>query len=183
VPDEQNCEVLGGIKMAANRKNRPTVEWKNSRTDLVAEGIALCGLLFGILLLWRYWTSLPESVPQHFGPSGKPDAWGSKQSLLILPALNTIIYVGLTILNRFPRLYNYPWEITPQNAKRQYELARSLVIWLKLGVSYTFSLIVWRTIQVALGKSDGLGSLFMPAVLLLVFVPIGVFVVKAYRAR
>lgn len=53
-----------------------------------------------LFLGWVY-NSLPETVPTHFGISGKADGWSSKVSLWFMPAsLSLMIYLLLLFLPR-----------------------------------------------------------------------------------
>ena len=89
-------------------------------------------------LLAYYWTALPPVVPTHFGITGMPDAWGSKWLELLPLALGTVLYGGLTIMGRYPHLFNYPWPITQENAPQHYQLARTLVTALKTEIMWLF---------------------------------------------
>jgi uncharacterized membrane protein len=51
---------------------------------------------------------LPDSdVPTHFGPTGEPDAWGSKYTLLVLPAVTFLIWIladrGINVFTQKPK--------------------------------------------------------------------------------
>jgi hypothetical protein len=52
--------------------------------------------------------------------------------LLTLPIVSICLAVLLTVLSRYPHIYNYPWSITAENAPRQYYLARLLLWWIML---------------------------------------------------
>lgn len=53
------------------------------------------------------------------------------------------MYLFLTILNRYPHKFNYPFNITEQNAVAQYRIARLMVQTLKLEVIWIFVYIQW----------------------------------------
>lgn len=44
-----------------------------------------------------------------------------------LPAIGTSIFIVLSILNRFPHLFNYPLPITEKNAAKNYALATTTI--------------------------------------------------------
>jgi hypothetical protein len=141
------------------------------------------GLLFMFWVVVKNWSDLPEVIPSHFGASGKPDGWSGKSGLWILPAIGVLIYIGLTVLSKYPHIYNYAWPITPENARTQYRLSRQMIVVLKTEIVLIFAYIVWQTVQTALGKAGGLGGAFMPVFLLLIFGSIGWHLFKAYQAR
>ena len=71
-------------------------------------------LMWGIMIYG--YQLLPNVIPTHFGFSGRPDAYGSKNTLLILPAAFSIapaILLIITLLrfrlaNKHPYLLNLP---------------------------------------------------------------------------
>lgn len=162
---------------------RLALQLPKSSLEIGLETAAALGLLTMAFVTIKYWPLLPETIPHHFGVSGKPDAWGGKWILWLLPGISLVLYVGLTILSRYPHIYNYPWLITEKNAAAQYHLARTMIGALKAEIVLIFAYLQWQTIQVALGKAEGLGIAFLPAFLLLVFGTIGVYFRKAYQAR
>ena len=133
-------------------------------------------------LVLYYWPALPERVPSHFGASGRPDAWSGRNFVLFPAIVPTVLYLGLTVLSFFPRIYNYPVPITPENAARQYGLARSLVIVLKALLAWTFAAIVWKSLQTAVGQAEGLGA--WPWIMLAgVAAAVGIYMAKAFTSR
>jgi hypothetical protein len=89
----------------------------------------------------------------------------------------------MTILNKFPHIFNYPTNITQDNALRQYSNATRLLRYLKLIIVFIFGLIVFKVIQNANGEADGLGVWFLPLVLGLTFIPLTYFGIKSFKAK
>ncbi len=162
---------------------RPILDLPYSSQDLALEVAAVGGILLNLGLFGLFWPRLPAVVPTHFGVSGRPDAWGDKSTILILPAASLILYFMLTIVSRYPHKFNYLWPITAQNAAVQYRLARSLLLWLKVEIIALFGFLEWTTIWTALKQGEGLGLIFLPAVLGLIFGTLGVYFYFAYRNR
>jgi hypothetical protein len=163
-------------------KPRPILELPRSGVERALEGASIVGLLacFGVVA-W-FWARLPGRVPMHFNAAGRVDGWGPKASLLAVPAVAAGIYLGLTVLGRFPHLYNYPWPITPDNAERQYRLARLLTVSLKLNVIVIFLDLTLVICRAARGQG-ALGSWFLPVAVGAVFAGLGTYIAAAYRAR
>jgi len=103
--------------------------------------------------------------------------------LLFLPLGGAFLYMLLTVVSRFPHTFNYPCKITQENAEVQYLLARYLLAFLKAEIIWVFVYIQWMTIQVALGKAAGLGLVFLPVFLVLIFGTIAVYFYKSYRCK
>ena len=140
-------------------------------------------VLAAILVPLFSYQLLPKTIPSHFGFTGKPDAWGDVHLLFILPAFSLILFLVLTVMSRYPHLYNYPVRITEENAFRQYRLARMFIAVLKTVITAIFAWLEFQTIRVAEGKSGGLGEAFLPLFLVLIFGAVIVYFVKAFRSR
>lgn len=169
--------------MSDNKSSRPILYLPHSPFQAFLEIAALVGLVLSFLTLLRSLPALPASIPIHFGLSGKPDAWGDRQTLWLFPGLNVVLYLAVTITSQFPHTFNYPVAITPENAFKQYQIAFNLLLWLKLEIIWLFAFIEWKMIQVAVGASQGLGVAFAPAMLLLICCTSGFYLWQAYRAR
>lgn len=163
---------------------RPVISIPLSSVELALEIIAMAGLIFILYVAAHFWSVLPQTIPTHFGSSGKPDGWGGKETLLILPTVAfLLIYLPMTILNRYPHTFNYLWPITPQNAQAQYYYARLLIGCLKAETVGLFGYISWQTVNTALGKAEGMGIWFLPVMLIIIFGTIAFYVRKSYQAR
>lgn len=164
-------------------EKRPRIKPELTNTDQFLEVLSIITLV-GLWALVIYGFSiLPETIPVHFDLKGQPDSYGSNASILFLPILSTLLYVGLTIINRYPHIFNYPVKITPENALRQYTNATKMIRVLKLIVLGVFFLIEFFTIRSALGASAGLGIWFLPFFLIVVYVPMGYFIFRAFRQK
>lgn len=136
-----------------------------SKLEWFVEGISVVALSFGILTLLQAWPDLPARVPRHFDVAGKPDAWGTKMNLWVLPFVGVVIYLMLTVVGRLPQSHNFPVAVTPQNALRLYRLSRMMVVWLKAQISCTLGYVAWAQVRVAMGHAQGIGWAFLPVTL------------------
>lgn len=138
-----------------------------------------------VIALWSLvafsYADLPENVPTHYNGAGRADGYGEKASILTLPILASILYLGLTIFNKFPHLFIYPTHITKDNVFKQYTNATRLLRYLKLTVVFILGIIVCKSIENASKATEGLGIWFMPICAALIFVPATYFVVKSYK--
>jgi uncharacterized membrane protein len=153
-----------------------------STSEKALEAIAAIGLLGLLAVVAWYWVDLPARVPMHFNAAGQADRWGSKRELLFVPVIAVVIYLLLSVLGRFPQLYNYPWPITEANAAEQYRLARRLILDLKALMPAVFCVITFAVCLGAKGTQI-LGVWFLVSSLGAVFGLIGSYFVAAYRAR
>lgn len=160
---------------------RPRIKLSLSKVD---KAIELTGKLI-FLLMWGLtiyaFSKLPAIIPIHFSGSGKVDNFGSKSFLFILPILATVIYFGLSQLNKFPHIFNYMTTITEENAVRQYTIATRMLRYLKLAILVIFSIVILFTYLTAIGIKDGLGVWFLPLVFVLIFLPTIIFLGKSLK--
>jgi uncharacterized membrane protein len=165
----------------ANRQPRLKPALTTGDRTIEAAAILMLLAMWGIVLF--SFSKLPDVVPTHFDATGKPDAFGDKTSLLLLPVLSTILFAGMTIINNYPHIFNYPVKITPENALRQYTIATRLVRTLKGVIMILFFIILYFTIRTALQESGGLGFWFLPLFLIMVYVPVLYYFVLSFRKK
>ncbi len=152
-------------------------------TDRALEVVSAVGALFTLgITLWAM-PHMPDRVATHFDFFGRPDGWGPKEVLWVLPGSLLLLYVVLTIVCRFPHTFNYPVSITTENAERQYALAISAMRWLKAEFVVLLSYGAWATIQVALGQATDIGAWFVPVTLAVMLPTVAALLIRSYRAR
>ncbi len=164
-------------------EQRPKIKIKLTQPDAFLEmlGWATLGVLW-FLTLYNY-SSLPSTIPTHFNASGQIDNYGSKSTILILPIIGTVIFVGMTLINKIPHSFNYPRKITPENAEIQYTYATKMIRYLKLMILIVFSSIVYITNLAVASKSDGAGIWFVPVIVGSIFMPVIYFIIKMIKAK
>ncbi|MDI6841107.1 MAG: DUF1648 domain-containing protein [bacterium] len=136
---------------------------------------------------------LPKKVPTHFGPSGKPDAWGPKSHILVIPFVQIGLYTLMTVATSFMvksstpiRFVNLPISKARVQSLdvHSIESIRRVVIRnifsLKAVIIAMFTYLIYATIQVATGNWKGLGwgiGLFIALALIIA----GVMTLNIYR--
>lgn len=163
--------------------SRPVLQIRWSLSDWLVEVASGIGVILATYLLMSYWSQLPDRVPIHFGISGRPDGWGAKRMLLALPIIVAASYIGLSLLSRYPHIYNYPFQLTSDNVERQYRIARTMIEWIKLDMVWSFTAVQWQAMRVALGQASGVGVWLLALVAVLPLVILAVGIQQAYRAR
>lgn len=128
--------------MAIIPKNRPKHKLPMTVMDRVAELISAVVLLTATTFFLIGYSAISDSIPMQYDFSGNVSRMGSKSELLLLLGVLIVIYAGLTVLQRYPHVYNYLVEITEENAERQYSLAVRMIRWLKLMMVSLFSMIL-----------------------------------------
>ena len=141
---------------------RPRIKLQLKQTEKVLEIVGWVSVVGIQALPLKNCSILPEIIPIHFNGAGKADGFGNKTHIFVLPIISTLLFIGLTILNKHPHIFNYPSQITKENAVDQYTNATRMMRVLKLVIVLLFGLIVFKTIQNVNGHADGLGTWFLP---------------------
>lgn len=160
---------------------QPKIKIETTSTDIIVEVLGWAFLGFLWWLTASNYRILPDTIPVHYNIAGEIDDTGSKATILVLPLITTLLFIGLTILNRYPHIFNYPVKITEQNALRQYSNAMMLIRVLKLVIVAVFTSIAWFMIRGASDRQVNLGIWFLPVFLALVMIPMGVYLRSAFR--
>ncbi len=140
---------------------------------LVLELIALATIVATCSMTAWFWNALPQVIPVHFNLVGQADGWGSKAWLALMPALGIFAYALMTAASRFPSLSAKRYRTAEQNA-RHFEMAKSLMPWLKAETGLIYAFVQWSMINTALGAVSGLNPWIMLALVVVLLVTIGI---------
>ncbi len=163
--------------------NRPKIKLKQTKTDILVEVFGWVSLVaFWAFVLVNY-ANLPDTIPTHFDYAGKADGFDDKESVFELLLVATVIFIGMTILGKFPHIFNYPTEITEENALKQYTNATRLLRYIKLIILVVFGVITLQSVRVANGQINDIGSWLLPGTLGLIFIPVFYFLIKSFQLK
>jgi len=157
---------------------RPRVLINLTKADYLFEFIGVIGIICLFALPIYYFNDLPSRLPKHFNALGQADLYGNKNIIWFLPALGLILYVGMTILNKYPHFFNYPTKLTNENAERLYKKGTKTIRFLKVIVILSFAFLNLIIIKIGLNETAEIGKLFLPIFLISIFVSIGIIFQK-----
>jgi uncharacterized membrane protein len=135
------------------------------------EAIALGALAFLFWITYRALYGpdpLPERIPTHFNFAGRPDAWGSPSSLLLLPAVAGALYLLITLAGFLPVSFKAPIRMTEENRALLEALSRQMLAWFKVCLVCLFAWIQWAILDSVRRGSSSLS----PVIILLFLVAI-----------
>ena len=112
--------------------SRPKIKVKNTWVDYLMEGVSIVSITITFVIFFVYWQKYPSDIPIHYNALGEIDSYGSKWILLILPIIGFLTYLGMSILNRYPYIFNYPIEVNELNAYSLYKIGKRTVLSLKM---------------------------------------------------
>jgi len=154
------------------KNERPIVILKLSTLDKALDLTSLSIILFTWIYTILQVAKLPQTIPTHFDFNGKIDDYGNKATLFILPSIITLVYIGMTILNRYPHRFNYMQKITVENAEKQYATATRLMRIIKLIIAVFALIITFDILQSATIKNGDFHWWFLPLTVVSLFLPI-----------
>ncbi|MBH0164282.1 DUF1648 domain-containing protein [Fictibacillus sp. 7GRE50] len=137
-------------------------------------------LVIGTVSLISQWAAIPNTVPTHFNAAGEPDGWGSKNNLWILIVMGAVTWLLLTVLEKFPHIYNY-FNLTEENVERQYKNARMMINVMKNEILIFFVYMTWACAEVANGTSEGLSVWVLPIFIIGITGSIAFFIVRSIK--
>ena len=153
-------------------EERPRLTLIPSPLDKNIDLISKIFLLVMWVLTFYIFFRLPDIIPVHYNAAGKPNTYGNKLTLFVLPVFGTIIYFAFTELVKYPHIFNYIKKITAENALQQYTMATRLLRFLKFAVLFIFSILILLIYFTTTGIIAGLGIWFLPLSVLIVFIPL-----------
>ena len=164
-----NKRPLIGINLTSTDKMMENCSW----TFLVALWVMSIYCVF----------TFPEIIPIHFNGSGEADRFGDKSALLFLPAVCSVLILGMTKINQYPHLFNFPVAVTSDNAPRQYRLAQRMIRFLKIVIVFIFLFINLHTILTVKGMYPGLKTWLLPLIFVMIFIPTIWFSIKSLQLK
>ena len=139
--------------------------------------LALTVAIWGIIA-WLI-SRAPDIVPTHFGPSGKPDAYGSPTFILIPSAIMTVVALFIAFSFYLPiASINLPFVEGPGNARQ-----KKLGVLLSRIVALLILFIMLFIAVYSLGMKNHDSILPVVIILSVVFGVAIVFTVLMYRAK
>lgn len=81
----------------------------------VLEVITAALLLGQIIYVAVRYPQIDGKIPTHYDLAGNPDAWSNKSMIFLLLAATIFLYILLTVIIFFPKMWNVPTKVTAQN--------------------------------------------------------------------
>ena len=161
------------------KETRPIIKIDKEPFDQTLYTLGIFALIVLIAYPIFYYGTMPEPVPTHFNASGKPDNFGGKWTIFIIPLIGLGQFFFFNYLLKVPHKYNYPVKITAENAAFQYRNSVRMIQFLQATLTITFAWITVGSVNIALGKAEGLGETFL---LCFVSAIVGGIIYFAYRS-
>jgi uncharacterized membrane protein len=151
---------------------------KKNKYNIFAEIVCL-SLLIGVLIyLLLNWNSIPDSIPGHYNAMGEIDRMGSKVELLVLFIIGWLMYLGMTMVENFPQVWNTGVTVTEENKERVYRVIKNMLSTMKLIIVAVFMYLIINS-----SKATSLTIWFYPILLISMFGSMLFFILKLNRVK
>ena len=148
-----------------------------SNTVLIYIGAAF--IIFTFIYPGIHFSDLPDQIPRHYDASGQPDGLSPKNHVWTLPIIGCVMFIAMIFTARIIRFVKDPGEGSTARKEEVIRHAVRLIHLLNLLIAASFAYISFATVQTALGRQEGLGQVFLPALLVLT---IGILLYYVYTA-
>ena len=118
-------------------------------------------LLASTIFVVVNWGQIPDQIPTHFTITGEPDAYGGKPMLIFLVVISWVMFFTFTISVKYPRMWNFPVEVTDENREVLFAIARFMMEILKFLIVILMSVILVATALSLELSAAVMGSLFV----------------------
>lgn len=162
--------------------NKPKLDIPKSTFQKVLDIITMLIFAAGIVYLFVVWGQLPDQVPAHYNAAGEVDRWGSRWELLLLPIIAAVLGISMSFLEKHPEWHNY-MNLNENNIEFQYKNSVLLLNVIKNECVLLFVFVNYNMVQVALGKAEPLGILFLPIFLGILFGSMIFFIIRSIQHK
>jgi len=135
-------------------------------------------LVGNLVYLIAVWGGLPEQIPAHFDSAGNITSYSGKGTLLIMPIVNWAMFIGISVIERFPQIWNTGVRVTKENKWRVYRIIKNMIVTTKFTMVAPF---VFISVNQSLGTN--LPIWFLPVFLFVCFASLVFFIINLIRAR
>lgn len=82
------------------------------------------------------------SIPMQYDFSGEVTREGSVREAIITTVVLSVLTIGIAVLSRYPRIFNFPVVLTQENIQRQYKNGVQLLVWITASMAALLGLMV-----------------------------------------
>ncbi|MDN4606733.1 DUF1648 domain-containing protein [Sporosarcina highlanderae] len=162
--------------------NKPKLDIPKTSLQKIFDFLTIIIFLAGMIYIISVWDQLPDQVPAHYNAAGEVDRWGSKWELVLLPAIAVLMAIFLTFLEKHPEWHNY-MNLNESNIEFQYRNSMIFLNVIKNQCVLLFVFLSFNISQVALGKAESLGILFLPIFLVIMFGTMAFFIIRSIKQK
>ena len=119
------------------------IKIERNALDILESIVSLLSIVGVAVYLILAWNQIPDKIPGHYNALGEVNRWGNKSELIVLPIISVVMYGLITLIERYPQVWNTGVRITEENRAQVYRLLKSLIAVVKM-----FTLLVFASLTV-----------------------------------
>jgi hypothetical protein len=169
--------------MTVKKEERPILKIGMTLADKFMEIVVLLVLIAFWIVTFLKFQELPVTPGANRPLETDAGNIDAKGWMFFLPVICSVFYLGMTILNKYPHMFNYPTKITNQNAEEKYAVATRLIRYLKFILVPAFFLVAWLSSPKANQSLSGLVPWFLLLFAGLIYVPMVYAIFKLLKSR
>ena len=154
------------------------IKIERNALDILESIVSLLSIVGVVVYLILAWNTIPDKIPGHYNAAGEVNRWGSKSELIVLPIMSVLLYGLITLIERYPQIWNTGVRVTEENRAAVYRLLKSMISLVKMLV-----LLVLASLTVLSSLSLSLPIWYLPAFIVVLFGTIASFVFRLNRLR
>ena len=151
---------------------------RKNALDVAETVVSLLCLVGVVVYLILAWGNIPDRIPGHYNALGEVDHWSSKSSLIVLPIISWMLFGFITLVERYPQIWNTGITVTEENRDAVYRLLKSMIALVKM-----FVLLMFASLTVLSSFAVNLPIWYILGFLVAVFGTIAVCIVRLNRIR
>ncbi|MCI7658039.1 DUF1648 domain-containing protein [Anaerotignum sp.] len=146
--------------------------------DVLVNVVGICSLGGTTLWLLTVWNRISDHIPVHYDLRGHVDRMAGKDSLWVLLAVSWVMFLALSVVERFPQIWNTGVQVTEKNQEKVYRTLKNMLGTLKMIIAVLFSYLAFQS-----AFSGNLPPQFLPVFLLVTFGSLAFFLVRLIRLK
>ena len=154
------------------------IKIERNALDILEKIVSLLCLIGVVVYLILSWNTIPDKIAAHYNAAGEVNRWGNKSELIVLPIISWLMFGLITLIERFPSIWNTGVRITDDNRTEVYRLLKNLIAVVKM-----FVLLMFGSLTVISSLSLSLPVWYILAFIGLLFGAIAYFAVRLTRLR
>ena len=154
------------------------IKIERNALDILETIVSLLCLIGVVVYLILSWNTIPDKIAAHYNAAGEVNRWGNKSELIVLPIISWLMFGLITLIERFPSIWNTGVRITDDNRTEVYRLLKNLIAVVKM-----FVLLMFGSLTVISSLSLSLPVWYILAFIGLLFGAIAYFAVRLTRLR
>ena len=120
--------------------------------------IAIINLVFAAYSF----ANLPAVIPIHFGIDGKPNGWGDKYTIFLIPLINLALVGFMASVRKHPFSYlNLPIKLSNNNLEERVKLGRQLLDLICVAISTLFFFVELHIVKSSQNSLSSNGIFFV----------------------